>query len=180
MPEANLDPVHPPRAGPAPRGEEGGGRSPTMRRELLRAGMEALVESGASVTVSGACMVPVVPAGAAVRLEPCGAGALRPGDVVLLERGGTFFLHRYLARTGTGEGRRLVVKSDRGRRPDAPWPPASVVGRLAEVGEAGSARACRPGPVARLRAAAEGLFWAHAFPLLREARDALLGRGRRG
>jgi hypothetical protein len=138
--------------------------------------MEALVESGGRVSVSGACMAPAVPTGAVVRLEPCGAATLRPGDVVLLERGGTFFLHRYLARMGTGVRRRLVVKSDRGRRADAPWPPTSVVGRLAEIGEGDSARACRPGRAARLRAAAEGLFWAHAFPFLREARDALLGR----
>ncbi|MHC4247734.1 MAG: S24/S26 family peptidase [Planctomycetota bacterium] len=178
MPEADPAQAHRPRTQPA-RGADGR-RSSKTRRDLLRAGMDALVESGGRVSVSGACMVPAVPAGAVVRLEPCGAGALRPGDVVLLERGGTFFLHRYLARTGSGPRRRLVVKSDRGRRADAPWPPTSVVGRLAEIGEGQAARACRPGRAARLRAAAEGLFWAHAFPFLREARDALTGRRRGG
>jgi len=153
-----------------------------MRREILRAGMDALVESGGSVRVSGACMVPVVPVGARVRLESCGAGSLRPGDVVLLERDGVFFLHRYLLRTGAGGRRRLIVKSDRGRRADKPWPPASLVGRLVEVAEeAGdaSAGAYRPGRAVRLRAAAEGLFWAHAFPFLRQIRDSLIGRRRR-
>ncbi len=167
---------------PAP----GSRRSSALRRELLRAGMEALVESRGSMSVSGACMVPDIPAGAVVRLEPCAAGELRPGDVVLLERDGTFFLHRYLARKGSGARRRLIVKSDRGRRADAPWPPASVVGRLVEIvnGDPGngseSARSYLPGRAARLRAAAEGLFWAHAFPFLRDARNALLGRPRRG
>ena len=150
------------------------------RLAVVRAGMEVLLESGGRVPVSGGCMAPAVPAGAVVRLESCGAGALRPGDVVLLDRGGVFFLHRYLGRTGAGNGRRLLVKSDRGRRPDAPWPPASVVGRLAEVGEGESALPYRPSRAARVRAAAEGLFWAHAFPFLRDARDAVLGRGRRG
>jgi hypothetical protein len=168
---------------------DGEKRSPAIRSELLRAGMEALVEARGSVSVSGACMVPAIAAGAVVRLEPCVAGELRPGDVVLLERDGTFFLHRYLARAGSGSLRRLIVKSDRGRRADAPWPPASVVGRLVEiVGVAGGddvgggepARSYRPGRAARLRAAAEGLFWAHAFPFLRDARNVLLGRPRRG
>jgi hypothetical protein len=122
-------------------------------------------------------MDPAVPLGAAVRLEPCCAGGLRPGDVVLLERNGRFFLHRYLARRGTGAGRRLVAKADRGARPDAPWPPESLLGRLAEVGEGASARPYRPGRRARLRAAVEGLFWAHVFPFLRDARNAVLRRG---
>jgi len=153
------------------------------RRELLRAGVDALVESGGSVRVSGSCMEPVVPVGTRVRLEPCGPCALRPGDVVLLERDGVFFLHRYLACKGTGRRRRLVVKSDRGRRADAPWPPTSLVGRLvgiAEKDEDEPTRAYRPAVTARLRAAAEGLFWAHAFPFLREARKCLPGRRRGG
>ncbi len=184
MPEAILDPSAPsdPRPARSMRKAEQG-KTRAMRRELLRAGMEALVESGGSVKVSGGCMAPVVPVGARVNLVPCNAGRLHPGDVILLERDGAFFLHRYLARTGTGVRRRLVVKGDRGRRADAPWPPASVVGRLVEVIEINgseSTRAYRPGPAARLRAAAEGLFWAHAFPFLREARNALLGRGHDG
>jgi len=161
-----------------PRDEAGRAR----RREILRAGMDALVESGGRVRVSGACMVPVVPVGSRVRLESCGAGSLRPGDVVLLERDGVFFLHRYLLRTGTGGRRRLIVKSDRGRRADRPWPPASLVGRLVEVtGETEVSRGgvYRPGRAVRLRAAAEGLFWAHAFPFLRQVRNALLDRRRR-
>jgi hypothetical protein len=190
MPEAIHKPSNPSNHQPVPTTREVlDGKTRAKRRELLRAGMDALIESGGSVKVSGECMAPVVEAGARVRLAPCGAGDLRPGDVVLLERGGIFFLHRYLARTGTGARRRLIVKGDRGRRADAPWPPASVVGRLVEVvaaaenaeeNEGESTRAYCPGRAARFRAAAEGLFWAHAFPFLREARNALLGRSRSG
>jgi hypothetical protein len=188
MPQATLGPSDPSDPRPARSTREAGrGETRATRRELLRAGMDALVESGGKVRVSGGCMVPAVPVGARVRLVPCSAGGLHPGDVVLLERKGVFFLHRYLVQTGTGGQRRLVVKSDRGRRADAPWPPASVVGRLVEVVEGAggdgvddgeSARAYRPGRATRLRAAAEGLFWAHAFPFLREVRNALLGRRR--
>ena len=39
-----------------------------------------------------------------------------------------------------------------------------------------STRAYCPGRAARFRAAAEGLFWAHVFPFLREVRNSLLGR----
>ena len=173
--------ANPDAAGPRTR-LPGDGADRARRREILRAGIDALVESGGRVRVSGGCMAPAVPVGARVRLESCGVGSLRPGDVVLLEGDGAFFLHRYLLRTGTGGGRRLIVKSDRGRRADAPWPPASLVGRLVEVArEAGGASAgtYRPRPAARLRAAAEGLFWAHAFPFLRDVRDSLLGRRHR-
>ncbi len=144
----------------------------TAGADLRRAGMEIILDVGADVPITGGCMSPALPPGARVRIERCSAGRLRSGDVVLLEGRDGFVLHRCLATVSAGR-RRLLVKSDRARRPDAPWPPRSVMGRVSGVEVDGTVRAYRPGFVDRLRAAALGFFWAGIFPFLREARDSL-------
>jgi len=159
------------------------------RTKLLRAGMEAVLDEGVRVPVSGDCMDPAVPEGAEVRVERCRPSHLRPGDVVLLQRGGRFVLHRYLATIHVGARTRIVTKSDQRRRPDAPWPPRSLVGRLAEIGPGcadfgelsraaadrheGTGRPYRPSRRERLAAALSGFFWGSIAPFLRDARDTL-------
>ncbi|MHC4198638.1 MAG: S24/S26 family peptidase [Planctomycetota bacterium] len=148
---------------------------------LLRAGMEVVLDEGVRVPVSGDCMDPAVPEGAQVRVERCRPSCLRPGDVVLLQRGGRFVLHRYLAAIRVGARARILTRSDRKRRPDAPWPTDSLVGRLAEIapgcGKAdtrdGTGRPYRPSRRERLAAALWGLFWGSIAPFLRDARDTL-------
>ncbi len=157
----------------------------TAGADLRRAGMEIILEAGVDFPITGGCMSPGLPPGARVRIERCSAGRLRSGDVVLFEGRDGFVLHRYLAtvragppgRPGDPTGRRLLVKSDRARRPDAPWHPRSVMGRVSGVEVDGTVRAYRPGFVDRLTAAGLGFFWAGIFPFLREARDSLC-RGR--
>ena len=153
----------------------------TRRGRLLRAGMEAVLDEGVRVPVSGECMDPAVPEGAQVRVERCRSSHLRAGDVVLLERGGRFVLHRYLATIRLGSRRRLLTKSDRRRRPDAPWPTDSLVGRLAEIARDGAGRPYRPSRRERVAAALSGFFWGSIAPFLRDARDTLgLRRRRKG
>lgn len=151
--------------------------------------MEAVLDEGVRVPVSGDCMDPVVPEGAEVRMERCSPSRLLPGDVVLLERGGKFVLHRYLARVRVGRRTGLLTKADRRRRPDALWPPGSLVGRLAEItpacpegravhgaeadGRAEAVRRYRPSPAERIEAAFLGFFWRNIAPFLRDARDTL-------
>lgn len=157
------------------------------RTGLLRAGMEVVLDEGVRVPVSGECMDPAVPEGAQVRVERCRPSCLRPGDVVLLQRGGGFVLHRYLATVRTGARARLLTRSDRRRRPDAPWLPENLVGRLAEIAPAratvntrtGTRRPYRPSRRERLAAALWGLFWGSVAPFLRDARDTLGLRRRR-
>jgi hypothetical protein len=132
--------------------------------------MELLLDSGESITVRGDCMAPAVPERASLRVKPCRRGDLRPGDVVLVERGDAFCLHRFLGTVGAGRGRKLLCKADRGRRPDRPAPAARLVGRLDEVVVDGVARRYAPSPLDKVRAAGSGLFWGLAAPFLREVR----------
>ncbi len=85
------------------------------------------------ITVGAACMEPALRPGDKVRVGVCTAGQLRPGDIVLLRRRGSLFLHRYLgAWAGGGDGC-LLCAPDQGGRLDAPWPCSAVMGRVVEV-----------------------------------------------
>jgi hypothetical protein len=157
------------------------GRSGRQAAALRRVALEVLLDSGERIAVSGDCMAPAVPEGASLRVMPCRPGDLAPGDVVLVERGRAFCLHRLLGTVGVGRGRRLLCKADRGRRPDPPAPLARLVGRLDEVVVDGVARRYAPGRWDRVRAAGSGFFWGVVAPFLREARDFLrTGRDREG
>lgn len=124
-------------------------------------------------------MAPAVPACAQARVQSCRLSGIRPGDVVLLEREGRFVLHRFLTTLYVGTRRYLLVKPDRGRRPDPPWPAESLVGRLSEIREGEAVRPYRPGFRDRVRAIAAGFLWSTVVRLLKEARGFVWSRARR-
>ena len=96
---------------------------------------ECLLSQGsAQLTVTGACMAPVLPEGATVRLTP--PGKPRVGDVVLLRTANGLRLHRILARIGSS----VRSKGDVGSYLDPPAPVSSILGAC-ETGESGATRA---------------------------------------
>ncbi len=147
--------------------------------QLRRQGVEAVLAAGGRVPVTGGCMAPTVPAGASVLVEPCGPARLAPGDVVLLEHEGSFFLHRYLAMMHVGARVHILAKADRALRPDRPWPPGSLLGRLVRILDGPTSRPYRPGRLDRLLAAALGLAWLLALAFSGKMRGLLCPRPRR-
>ena len=131
--------------------------------------MSLAVEGGHFFPVTGFCMKRVIPEGALVRVETCSLVHLVPGDVVLIEDEGGFYLHRYLLRSSGGAREVLLTKGDEAGRPDPPVCSSKFIGRLAEI-KAGDRVVCfRPSAGARVAAFLSGWFWL-AFLLLKAAR----------
>jgi len=135
-------------------------QAPVCRGEsLLRTGVEILLSSGASVRVSGECMSPLIPEASSVEVKICDAASVRPGDVVLMQRGTVFVLHRYIGRMAPPDGPMLLTKADKSRRPDNPWPPAALVGKLTRTRTGEGWCDYTPGILRRTASAAYGLLW---------------------
>lgn len=117
------------------------------------------IRSSKFLRVKGGCMCSVAPDGASVRVEACPPSDLRAGDVVLVHRSGSFFLHRLLKVVAGKDGCRLLTKGDAARRPDAPFPLQHLAGRLAEVRANGKSRCYRPSFLQRAWSTASGLLW---------------------
>jgi len=94
------------------------------------------------VRVHGRSMLPSLPPGTLVRLEPVAVQALQPGDVVALRSDrGAMALHRFCGLTSEGM---LLTQGDRPAQPDAPWRAEALVGRLAAAQFMGEWRFPRP------------------------------------
>jgi hypothetical protein len=126
---------------------------------LRRKAVELAVDAGGFLRIRGGCMRGIAPAGAAVRVEVCALSGLCPGDVVLIARGGVFFLHRFLRMVSVDGELRLLTKGDSARRPDRPCRPECLLGRLTEVRADGLVRRYRPSLCQRVWAAFSGLAW---------------------
>lgn len=80
------------------------------------------------LTGSGMCMHPTIRTGDVVRVRP--AGELRPGDIAVYRRGGSFICHRVL-RVSEGQ---IITRSDRNRgHADAPVAPEDLLGVVVQV-----------------------------------------------
>lgn len=102
----------------------------------LRAGHSA------SLRVSGRSMYPFLAPGQEVLLEPCAAGALRPGELVAFARAGRVILHRVLSVCpDTGQ---VIEKGDNARQ-------ASVVETHEILGRATAVLVRRPMDLAHSR-----------------------------
>jgi hypothetical protein len=109
----------------------------TVDSRLATAVVAARLRAGRSTSlrVSGRSMYPFLAPGQEVLLEPCAAGALRPGELVAFERAGRVILHRVLSvYPGTGQ---IIEKGDNGRQ-------ASVVEKDEVLGRATAVLARRP------------------------------------
>lgn len=105
-------------------------------------------------TVRGASMWPAIPDGSEVEVTPCGADALRPGDLAAYARGDTVVVHRLVGLRGDA----LRFRGDSLGREDAPVPRGDVLGRAALTRRA-PLRWSRPRRAKLLGAARAALAW---------------------
>ena len=113
-----------------------------------------LVERGKPVTldVTSDSMLPTLPAGSAVRVEPS-VRSPRRGDLVVFRQAGYLVVHRFLGAARTGD---LRARGDAARPLDPPVPPEAVLGVVVAVRRDGEWRSLRGAPA---RAYAGALAW---------------------
>lgn len=87
--------------------------------------------------VSGSSMVPALWPGAFVLIERRPLTELVPGDIVLHERGGQFFLHRLQELCWTASDVDLVTRGDSMTQDDPPFTPNQLLGVLSGVWRGG-------------------------------------------
>lgn len=86
--------------------------------------------------VRGMSMFPWIRSGDLVFVRRCSFAAVKPGDVVLFEQAGRYFVHRVLRRMRTGDQAReslLLTKGDALDGTDAPMSPAQFLGRAIRI-----------------------------------------------
>jgi hypothetical protein len=93
--------------------------------------------------VTSGSMAPLIEAGDEVVIRAAQPPALRPDDLVLVDAGGLFVLHRLRAVLPDG---RLVTHGDRNLDPDRPWTPDELVGQAVAVVRGGQTRDLLAGP----------------------------------
>jgi hypothetical protein len=119
--------------------------------------------------VTSGSMAPLIRAGDEVLVRAAPAG-LRRGDVVLVEAGGAFVVHRLRAILPDG---RLVTHGDRNLTPDTPWAPQALVGQVVAVVRGGREHDLTAGRAGWLRRLAQ---WEQGFyDAARAAKRALFG-----
>jgi hypothetical protein len=126
---------------------------------LLRSGIEIILNSGASICVSGDCMSPLIPGASRVKVEVCSIDSIRSGDIVLMQKGKVFVLHRYIGKMASPNGLILLTKADKARRPDKPWPADALVGRLSHILTGDSWHEYAPGILCRISSFIYGMPW---------------------
>jgi len=98
--------------------------APSLRFELAA----EMLRQGRTVELpaTGTSMRPLIPPGGVVRVEPARAGDVAPGDIVLVEAGGSLVCHRlvYVA------GGRAVTRGDNSVACDPPVPVDAIIGRV--------------------------------------------------
>lgn len=129
-----------------------------------------VIAEGGGVPVSGTCMAPLIPHGAAVNVEKCGSLEVRAGDIVVVEAGGAFVAHRFLGRYRAGGETVLLTKPDNRRRPDAPGPAGALVGRVTAIVKDGKIHPYRAGAVTRMFSWLYGFLWMTAAGAWRRGR----------
>ena len=96
-----------------------------------QAGMRYARESGAPlrVRVTSGSMKPLLRIGDSILVQPCSAQAVRPGDVLTVQRGASWVTHRLVEITPQG----WVLMGDSSPWADAPLPPEALIGRVQGV-----------------------------------------------
>jgi hypothetical protein len=123
-----------------------------------------LIERALPVTldVTSDSMLPTLPAGSSVRVEPS-ARTPRRGDLLVFRQADYLVVHRFLGTARTADGARcLRARGDAARPLDPPVAPEHVLGVVVAVRRDGEWRSLRGAP-ARAYAAAlawHGLVWA--------------------
>ena len=79
--------------------------------------------------VRGGSMVPLLRPGDVVWVEPVTPSALKRGDLIVVQRQGTWVTHRLVAR----QGGKWQVKGDNLRHPDPPVTDEAVLGRVVAI-----------------------------------------------
>ena len=100
---------------------------PDYRAVGRQAALSAL-EDGAllRVRVISNSMSPWIRSGDEVRVQPCAPQEARPGDILVVHRGGVWITHRLIRTLPQGR----ILKGDSSARQDSPIPAQSVVGRV--------------------------------------------------
>ena len=95
---------------------------------------EVLHSSGAlRLRVTGWSMLPVLWPGDTLVIEPATGDDIAEGDIVTFSNGRRFVAHRVVSRTrGSGEPR-FQTQGDALPQPDAPVPPANLLGRVSVI-----------------------------------------------
>lgn len=106
---------------------------PTLLRHVLDLGLRATFSAG------GSSMLPTIHDGDRLVLEATDPKALRRGDVILAEYGGSLRAHRIIRLPG-GNERNFVMRGDALLSPDAPLDAQQILGRVIEVERAGRRR----------------------------------------
>lgn len=114
-----------------------------VRRDarLFLAATSALLADGFGVRfrAGGGSMQPAIGNGDALTLEPVGAAAVRPGDVLLYRKDQRSIAHRVVdIRTRGGAISSYLLKGDAASSCDAPVAPHEVLGRLVALERRGS------------------------------------------
>ena len=117
--------------------------------------LEEITTEGAAVTmrVRGSSMLPAIPSGAIVRLEPLADGTLALGQVVAsADSNGKMLCHRVVRVYRAGEQTWVQTWGDTCPEPDAAVPISSVIGLIVAIVEEGSERALQPRPAWHIHA----------------------------
>ena len=95
----------------------------SILREQLRQG------GSVTLSVTTTSMFPLIRPGESVFVAPVRSGDLQPGDMVLIDSGDEFFVHRFL---GLNESRALT-RGDHIRRFDEPVPLDWIIGKVVKI-----------------------------------------------
>lgn len=100
----------------------------SLSAERFALALEVLRGTGRlRLQVRGASMLPTLWPHDEVEIAACSAGDLRPGEIVLAQRNGRFFLHRFIARCEAGG---FLLQGDSMSAPDPQFPDDALLGRL--------------------------------------------------
>jgi signal peptidase I len=117
--------------------------------------LEGFTSEGSAVAmrVCGSSMLPAIPDGAVVRLEPVADTPPRIGEVIALrDANGNMLCHRVVRVYRQKEQNWVQTWGDVSREPDAPVPLSSVIGTVVAIVEDESERVVVPRAVWHIRA----------------------------
>lgn len=100
----------------------------TLLRQRLSAGGQARLR------VQGSSMLPLLRPGDTVCIAPCCPEHVRPGEIIIFQRGNTLITHRVLACSAHS----LQTRGDSCRFSDAPIQAADILGRVVAIERDGS------------------------------------------
>ena len=93
------------------------------------------LEQGKFITVSvgTSSMIPLIHPGDSVSVAPVSSGGLHPGDIVLIDSGEGFIVHRLLGLEETEGKLHALTRGDHIRRFDEPVPADRIIGKVLKI-----------------------------------------------